>query len=336
MLLRDISIIKEFIPVNASLEYQKLKPFATDAERIIENTIGTEFYSELDNYLDLSGEGDWDDPVPPAEGITAENADKIIALLQDSISYLTFDFGFDVLNTVFSNQGFHRIENEDGSKKSLFQRQEENLRQTFKQQGYNKLEYALAFLETNKDDYVTWADSDAYTMQLCNFINSATEFSKIYNINSNRLVFQKLRSIQNMVEDFDIKPLLGGSLFDEIKTQIAAGTLTNPNNILLGFIKKAVAFRCFFRGGFDLAMEISELGFFQVQYPGGNTDNIKSKTMSAEMINKLTDNAEKNGQAYMRTLESYLQNNAATYPLYTPSEARSIFALSGTDKIGII
>lgn len=333
MLLRDISILRKFIKVNASLDYEKIEPFISDAESIIESTISTEFYNELDAYLTSLVPTD-----PPADPEVVADAkkDKIISLLQHSISYLSFDLGFDILNTTFSNQGFHRIESSDGSKKALFQRQEENLRQTFKLQGYNKLEYALSFLETNKTDYPTWIASSAYTLQLSNFINSATEFSRIFNISNNRLVFMKLRNTQNLVEDFDILPLIGRALFDELKTQIKAASLTPLNSVLADFIKKAVAYRCIYRGGYDLSSELSEIGFNQTNFPGVQADNIKAKTFDANILHVLIDRAEKNGRAYMKACESYLRKNSASYPLYTVSSANSVWDLPGTDKIGII
>ncbi|MDF1546416.1 MAG: hypothetical protein P1P88_01250, partial [Bacteroidales bacterium] len=220
MILSDIAKVKEFLPVNKTLEFEKLQPFVADAERIVEETISTEFYEEMVSYLA--------NPVP-----IKPYFDKVVLKLQDGISFLAFHLGFDILNTVFSNQGFHRIETEDGSKKALFQRQEENLKRTFKVQGYNKLDLALEYLEKNKAEFSTWTNSDAYTLMKSNFINSTREFSSIYNINNSRLVFQKLRNAQNLAEDFDIIPLIGRDLYDEIKTQIATDNLDEANQKFL-------------------------------------------------------------------------------------------------------
>jgi len=333
MLLRDITKVKEFIPVNASLSFGKLLPFVADAERVIETTIGTEFYTELDAYI--TSLVPTDPPAdPPVE--VDEKQEAIIKLLQDSISYLAFDLGFDIMNTTISDQGMHRIETADGTKKALFQRQEENLRQSFRQQGYNKLEYALNFLEKNKADYATWTASEAYTLQLSNFINSASDFSRAYNINNNRLVFQKLRSVQTLVEDFDILPLIGRPLFDELKTQIKAANITQLNKVLIEFISKAVAYRCIYRGGLNLAVELSDMGFSQIMFPGLGNDNIKAKTIEYDMIKAMMNRAEMNGLAYLKACEGYLKKYSASYPLFVPSASNSLWDLKGSDKIGII
>lgn len=328
MLLRDITKIKESIPVNATLDYEKLKPFVSDAERIVKETISSVFYDELDAYLE--------NPLPV-------NAyfDNVIKKLQDSISFLAFHLGFDILNTVFSNQGFHRIETEDGSKKALFQRQEENLKKTFKVQGYNKLDLTLEYLESNKAEFGTWVASDAYTLMKSNIINSAREFSYIYNINNSRLAFLKLRSTQTVAEDFDIIPLIGLDLFAEIKTQILADSLSTENQALIPHLKKAVAYRTIFRGGLSLLAELNDFGFLSQEEKYFNTDNFKKESPATlEIAAKVLDDAGQRGASYLRSIESFLKKNLTDYPLYANSnaydETGSVFDLKSTSKIGVI
>ncbi len=328
MLINDINRVKEILPVNVSFEFQKLKPFVFDAERIIEETIGSEFYNELDTHYNT-------DPFTPDAA-----KDNIITLLQEPITYLAFYLGFDILNTVFSNQGFHRIENEESGKKTLFQRQEENLRQTFKSQGYNRLDICLKFLEDNKTDYPTWTASEAYTLMKSNFINSTKEYNEIYNINNSRLVFLKLRNIQKVVEDFDIIPLIGRAMFDELKQQIKADSLTPVNLKLVELIKKAVAHRTIFRGGVELLTELNEYGLYKNQIKD-NIRNFKTKDIAEEEIYlKIFKKAEETGQAYLKSVESFMKTNITDYPLFENSTAfddtRSIYNIQGTDKIGFI
>lgn len=327
MLLRDITKVKEFVPVNNSLDYQKLLPFVQDAERIVEEAIGSELYNALDAYQEAS------DPV---------NAyyDKAINKLQNSVSFMVFHLGFDVLNTVFSNTGFHRVETEDGSKKALFQRQEESLRKTFKLNGYNKLDLALEYLELNKTQFTTWTASSAYTLMKTNFINSTREFSAIYNINNSRLVFIKLRSAQVVAEDFDIRGMIGIEFFDELKAQILADSLTPENAKFIPYLQKAVAHRTIYRGGLSLVAELNEYGLYKNEIES-NTDNTKKETaVSEQLATRILEEAEMRGMSYLRTCETFLKKNIADYPLYAASDAYdetgSVYNLSSTTKIGVI
>jgi len=335
MLLRDVTMIKEFVPVNASLEYQKLSPFVSDAEKIIIELISEEFYDELDAYVDSLEPQD-----PPAEPTHNAYYDALLILLRHSISFISFHFGFDMLNTVFSNQGFHRIENADGSKKALFQRQEENLKRTFKVQGYNKLELALAYMENNKEEFATWVASDAYTITKSYFINSSNEFSDIYNISNSRLVFLKLKNAQVLAEDFDIKPLIGIDYYDSLKAQILSGTISDEDAMFLIILKKAVAYCSIARGGYSLIAELNEFGFYQFMSESNELNFRIESAASEKMIGSILAYAEKIGKSYLRSCESFLKKNITDYPLYANSTAYddtySVYDLKGTDKIGII
>ncbi len=328
MLIKDIQRVKEILPVNVSFEFQKLKPFVFDAERIVIDTIGEEFYKELDAHFN-------------AEPFTADKPkDDIIKLLQEPITYLAFYICFNILNKVFSTQGFHRIENEESGKKSLFQRQEENLRNTFKLQGYNRLDICLDFLEKNKTDYPTWTDSEAYTLMKRNFINSTEEFSTIYNINKSRLMFLKLRNHQTIAEDFDVLPLIGRPFFDELKEQVVDDNLTPENEKFLQILKKAVAFNTIKRGGVELLAELNEYGLFQTQLQD-NAANFKTKTAAEEdLYNRIIGRANAYAVTYLKSCESFLKENIDNYPTYANSSAyndgKSAFDIEGTDKVVVI
>jgi hypothetical protein len=332
MLLRDIAQIKEFIPVNNSLDFVKVQPFVQDAERIVEDVIGSALYNELDTYVNSHLETE-----PPTVNAYF---DSVINKLCNSISFLAFHLGYDVLNTVFSNTGFHRVETEDGSKKALFQRQEESLKRTFKLQGYNKLDLALEYLEKNKAEFDTWTASDAYTLMKSNFINSTKEFSSIYNINNSRLVFLKLRNAQVVAEDFDIKTMIGADYFEELKAQILADNLSDANEVFVIYLKKAVAYRTIFRGGLSLIAELNELGLYKNEIASSTDNIIKETAVSEQLATRILEDAEQKGMAYLRSCESFLKKNIADYPLYAASDAYdetgTVYNLSSTTKIGVI
>lgn len=310
-----------------SLEFGRIKTFVEDAEKTIKGIISDSFYNVLNTYINSPN---------PVNAYKQE----IIELLRSSITYMLFDLGFDILNTTISNQGFHRIENEQSGKKALFQRQEENLRRTFRQQGWNKLDLALAYMEKNKTEFAEWVSSEEYTLTRNRFINSTKEFDEIYNINNNRLVFMRLRRSQVLSEDFDIIPLIGQDYFAELKYQILSDSLTEANNNFLKYLVKAVAYRTIFRGGIELLTELNEYGFYQKQIEKVES-NFKSETIARESIfNQLIEQARMNGQSYLKSCESFLKANILDYPTFANSSAYdttgSVYNLKGTDKIGII
>ena len=323
-MLLDIDKLKELVPVSKSLSIEKVGMFIDDAEEIIENTISSAFYAELLAYT---------------SGDTV--TDELILKLQKSISYICLFLGFDIMNAFISNQGFARIESEKSGTKSMFQRQEENLKETFKRSGYNKLDSALTFLETNKANFETWTSSDEYTLSLRNFINSATVFNSIFGINKSRLVFIKLRPAITLAEDMEILPLIGRAFFDELKLQILDDTLTAKNQKVVDYIQKTVAYATIARGGYSLLGEINEYGVIKIE-SGTNTANYKTKSqIEKSAFDVIIDNAESNAKAYKSSINGLMRANIADYPTYAASsaynEAVSLYdGIKGSAKFKVI
>lgn len=326
MLLNTVEEIQDILPVSKTLTYNKIAPFISDAEDDLKKVISSEFYNELDNYT----------------GVDA-NFIQAIKLLQDSIAYTAYFKGFDIMNATFSNQGIHRIESdaEGAGKKALFQRQEENLKNTFKVQGYNKLDKALIFLEDNKASFPIWTASDNYTLALRNFINSTEEFNNIYNIENSRLIFLKLRNFQRLAEDFTVLPLIGRAFFDELKFQIADSSIAGYNKAFLEFLQPAVAYSTINKGGQNLVYNLKDFGII-ANTNVSNTANFKETSkITEEATNSLLNSAKKIADNYIQICAAYLKENINEFPTYRDSSAYDgdvnlYDRANGTNKIVMI
>lgn len=324
-----IDKLKEILPVSKSFTENKISPFIKDAEKILSSTISEAFFEELSTY------------VPPIPDDQTDKKLKAIAFCNESTAYISMFLGFDILNAHFSDQGIHRIENEGSGKKALFQRQEVELKNTFKRTGFQKLDEALDYLENNKADFPTWTASEEYTLSRKNFINSAKEFSKLFNINNSRLVFLKLRPAQTLVEDLDILPLIGFEYFTELKNQIEADSVSAANLIFIQRLQKAVAHGTFFRGGYELLGELNEYGMFQYEEAAVSTNQSTRLQMRDSVFDKIIERSKMNAKAYLAACEQFLRYNITDYPTYSASSAYnsevSLYAgIKGTDKIGFI
>ncbi len=121
--------------------------------------------------------------------------------------------------------------------KTAFQWQVADVKNYFLRKGYSGIDTMLAFLEKNKADYPLWVASDAYTVTLKFFINSSTAFSEEYNINNSRRTFLALQSVMKKIEAFEIEPTLTSDLFDLVKAEILASTVSTDNAALLKYIR---------------------------------------------------------------------------------------------------
>jgi len=321
MILNNINEIRKLLTASKSLTFDRLEPFIEDSEDDLQKVIGNDFYTELDAYTG-------------SDAIIL----KAISLVKKSLAFTMYFKGYDMLNVVFSNQGVHRIETEDGGKKALFQRQEENLKDNFKIHGYNKLDKFLTYLEENKASFPTWTASSEYTLAKRNFINSTDEFNSYFNINSSRLVFLKLRNFQKIAEDFTILPLIGRAFFDELKTQIASDTLTAWNTAFLNFLKPAVAHATIYHGNVNLINTLTDFGIVKFENET-NARNFKTRKQTSDNdLHTLIANAKNTSNNYINICAAYLKENINEFPTYSASSAYDADANlydrpEGTDKI---
>jgi hypothetical protein len=308
MLVRSIDTIKEYMPASAALDFNRISPILPDAEQRVIDAIGLPLYLALDSYLSAL-------PFVPNPKYNA-----VIKLLQSAISWIVLDIGFDILNSHLSNQGFHRIENEQG-KKPMFQRQELEMRATFRTGGANRIDMALAYLEANASDFAIWTASDAYTAMRDNYVWTTQQFQSILNINNSRLVFLRLRQTMQLVTDLHIRPLIGSALQEEILSQIAANNLSPANAALLPYLQKALAHKTMDFGSIELMANIEETGIYILANASNMQNTSKKDPAREEVLASYMRRAAMNAKSYLKGLETYLLRNADTYPLYRDSEA---------------
>jgi hypothetical protein len=303
--------IKQYISVNASIAYKSISPYIESAERdFIKPLLGSDQYQELLSYYD--DPSSWD----PGEGsASAGNLALLLKMVQRPLINIAYWRGFPMLSVNLGDSGAFRTERE--GQKPLFQYQEENLKNSFKQDGFNSLDNLLEFLEEKINDFPKFKDSDNYTVFKSKFIRTAPEFNLIYNIGSSRLVFLRLQPFIDQVNDFEIIPALGRSFFDEIKAIMVSGAdLLDLQKQLIDLIKKVQAFMSVSRGITELGINITDKGLFfdTTQSTGTNIRN--QSVIPDNHLDMLRRNADNTGKAYMQYLLDFLHTNILDFPTY--------------------
>lgn len=113
-----------------------------------------------------------------------------------------------------------------------------------------------------------------------------------------------------IAQDLYILPMVGTGIFEELKTQIGAGSLTSPNNTLLGtYIVPALRFWTLY----ELAEPMS--------YKFTNKSIVKKKSedsmpVTFEELTALKDKFLNIAQWYTERLRLYLVEHQQDYPLY--------------------
>jgi hypothetical protein len=325
--------IRQFLPVNSSITFASLQPYIESAEvKYIKPVLGADQYGELCSY--------YGDPEiwPHIEKIpkTHENwLSKLLPLVQKALINLAFLDGFSILSVNIGDSGTFRQESDN--QKPLFQYQEENLKNTFRSDGFNSLDGILEFLEENIEHFPIFSASDAYSVFKSRFIRSAKEYSDIYNINTSRLVFLHMQQYISQVNDFDILPVIGRAFFDELSAALlSADPMPDHLQKVVGFIKKIQVFLSAARGINSLGMNINYNGIY-FHSSGTNSQNFKKKDPIKESdLHLLISNARQNGQAYLTYLKEFLHANIEDYPSYAAfnayNEGNPAYHRDNTDK----
>ena len=119
----------------------------------------------------------------------------------------------------------------------------------------------------------------------------------------------------NILETQDVRtlPKLGTALYNELKTQINAGTLTTLNRTLLDtYISPALKYWVLHDGAYILQYKVMNKGI--VTRSSENAENIGTGE-----LDRLMDFFKDRAEFYDDRLSSYLLQNSSSYPLFNNS-----------------
>jgi len=286
--------IRQYISVNSSITFDSIKPYIESAEnKYIKKILGAEQYAELLAYY--HNPDAWSEyPLDPKT--SAENLQLLLVLIQKALINLAFLDGFPVLSINIGDSGAFRIESD--AQKPLFQYQEENLKNSFRNEGFNTLDAVLEFLESRIPEFPVFESSQTYTIFRQKFIRTASDFYMIYN-------------------DFEIIPVIGRSQFDELLLLVsAAGEPTGEQARLINFIKSIQAFLSVSGGIATLGVNITYNGAY-FHSDTSNSSNFKKKEPAGrDTLSAIQSNTERVGKAYIQYMKDFLHANIDHFPLY--------------------
>ncbi len=303
MLVQSINHIRTVIPVNAMAEFETFEPYLNKVEAQVFNPLlGQDLYTELNAVADDSGNDD---------------QKELLKLIRFSLINLSMFRGFDMLNVTFDDSGFERV----SSDKALYRYQEENLKNGFKNEGFDGIDTVLEFLQTNLEKFTAFKKSAFYTDLKESFFPTTPDFNKVFGIGNSRLVFLQIAQYFDHVLTFEIKPLLGSVLFDKVITEMQKDTDQDADLMtLIPYIRKPLAFLSVAIGYEELGIQITEKGLFFENLASGNSNPLEITQISENKRFSMTASARQNGTRYKEILLDFLKSNADKYPDFTQTD----------------
>jgi hypothetical protein len=202
-------------------------------------------------------------------------------------------------------------------KKTAFEWQINQLRQSLADAADNGIEQLYLFLEENKTTYADWATSSERTVLKECFINTASEFNYFYNIGNSRRIFRSIRDIM-IQEEERIKSVICQPLFNAIKAEILSGTISPAYKALLTYIKPAVAFYTIASALIRLDVKITPEGIQAFSTSDRMTQEVRTPA-ELQRIANLTHHLTASADEKIQQLINFLHQNIGAYPFYSGS-----------------
>lgn len=217
------------------------------------------------------------------ENLSADET-YLLFFARKALANLTFYACFDEWSVRVTDQGFQRQESD--TYKSLYKYQSDQLKQNYKNIGFNALEIVVTRISAMEEVKEMWQKCPAYVERKNHIVQTMEEVNRVYDIHSSVIIFLALLKDISMVEKIEVPALLGhklsDTLFENIKKdeQKIGSTTTEELRLRIGEIVSLMAVKRFVqRTG-----TITDRGVYYGTYrsEGGNPAQMEPAT--AEML----------------------------------------------------
>lgn len=180
------------------------------------------------------------------------------------------------------------------------------------------LDKALKVMEADPDSYVTWSESNAFSVYHQFLITNADDFT---GINGSRRTFVKLKPYIAQAQDRHVESSISRQLIDALITKKkTAAAFSAEETQLKEYLLKAVSYYALFLGAPELRLDISSDGIRLVSTSDGitglaaPTDNtIIANTPYGDWLQR----TEASAKYYMARAKMYLDDHTAAFADYT-------------------
>ncbi|MGI4760923.1 MAG: DUF6712 family protein [Janthinobacterium lividum] len=257
----------------------------------------------------------------------ASLAAQLLRAVQAPLARLAIVNGVVTHQLTLDATGVHIMSTD--TSKTAFQWQTNQYQALLQRRGLANLDALVQWLEAHADaspELRAWAASATGQRHRRELFTCTADFQQYENISASRAVFEALGPVRRRLERFELGPVLGEELLQELREQVRTRALTSENeNLLRTYVYPALA-------SLTIAHAVPELGLALngegIDLTIARQDDSNSKEADAGLDQLLRSKASVAllaGARYLRQLTSYLDRTAsatrfATYfrsPTYT-------------------
>ena len=289
---------KRYLPVNVNLRFETMEPhLALCEETYIRPLLGQALTDRITAFQ--SAYPDLPDHEPDS---------ALIHKVRFALIRLALWKGYDIIAANISDTG---VSTEVDKENRPFRYQEENIKRTLKEEGFNYLDNILEFLEENAQDFPEFGQSPHKLGNVASLIRDTRTFNTYYNIDNSRLVFLKMRYYLRDVELIELRHRIGADFYREL---LSADETEARYAAILTDIRSFVVYRAVAEGIGELHKLPTEKGLlFETSTMDGVQQTPVYRAQIMETRQRLAERAEQHLAAALHHIAAH----ADLYPNYT-------------------
>lgn len=285
--------IKALLPfLDADIKFSDLKPYIKDATNEIIKIIGKEMYNVVQNFY---------------VAVVPEPIDEAYELNVDFLENLQSPIILDAyrhyaIDTDLAHTGSGRLNRVEENQRIAFEWQIEKSNKSLERKYYKAIDNLIEFMDGNID---AWKESEFYAKSFSSFVRNASTFDLFFNIESSRLLLNKLTPGLLICENNDIIPLITKERFDAQKAAFIDGT--GYDAILVKLIQEATVYSALAWGIPRMSAQLFPDGLFVLGDASRLSLNSR-KSVEANQAEALSQRFQSDAQNAFRNIEKHIQS----------------------------
>jgi hypothetical protein len=311
---------KKYLPVNINLRFETTAShIALCEENYIRPLLGKRLFERLANF-NAGNLSDNEDETVGTE-VTEENNEStesnvdendcvktLIEKVRFALIRLAIWKGYDIISVNISDVG---VSAEVDKENRLFRYQEENIKRSLKEEGFNYLDNILEYLEENANSFPEFDDSQYKLSNVDSLIRNTAMFNKCYNIDNSRLVFLKMQQYIRDVELIELQHRIGSDFYKEL---LEADETELKYDVILPAIRLFIVYYAVAEGIGELHKLPTERGLL---FETSTMEDVQISPVYQNQIMETRARCVERAEQHLAFVIHILKNHPSDFPEYT-------------------
>lgn len=298
--------LKAVMKVNTAISFDMMKaPLHNAFRQFLKPLLGDAMAAEVVEIYNFG-------PIPDVLGANTEGATErealdrqLLEICQRANANLAFWNDFDEISVRITDAGFQRQKSDNESFQQAYKYQEDNLRMSFRNKGFNALDELLDFLYAHIAEYPEFASSQAYRERKSAIVRYTSDVNDVCHINGSRIVFLRLQPHLKFIEEMYLQPAIGDRLYERLIDNLVNPPTDETEQKNVERLRAACARYMAAMAVRRLLMEtgsITDRGLYFSSVQPGEKGNEETKPVDAERIAVQIQNLKADADMYMTAL----------------------------------